>query len=648
MKNLSNVVEKKDRCFKKDIKELEDIFKDSNNQDKIGEILKEKGYINKAQLDQALDFQKEKGGRLGWILLSLGYIKRKQFFEVVAYKSGKPFVSSYINELIKSIDRRLVKRISAIEVIRFQTIPYKVEEGILTVLTAYPGNYKTIDFLKKRFKVKNIEELIITDSDINDITKKIYKNPLSELTIMGLFNRNPEESAYKRLDKKMVALVSILVVLIATSLYIYPIYTLIALFGIIQVFYLSSIFFKLIVSIFGSKNRFKNRKGYENNYLDIKEYPVYTILVPLFNEPEEVIKNLIKSIKNIDYPENKLDVIFLFEKYDEITLNIAKKCKPPDSWRFFIVPNGTPTTKPKACNYGLYFSRGKYLVIYDAEDRPEKDQLKKALYSFMINGREYACFQAYLNYYNKDENFLTKMFTLEYTYWFDYLLSGLHYLKLPIPLGGTSNHFRTADLLKISGWDPFNVAEDADLGIRFFAEGKRVGIIESTTYEEANCKPINWIKQRSRWVKGYLQTAIVYNRHPVKMIKQIGFMKWLSFQMMITGTPLTFLINPIMWIFFIIWMTTGQGMPGLNLPEPVEIAGIISLIAGNFAMIMLNFIGAFSRKYYRLLSYSFLNPVYWMMHSISAYKALWQLISKPYYWEKTKHGISSLKYDTNN
>jgi Glycosyltransferases, probably involved in cell wall biogenesis len=460
---------------------------------------------------------------------------------------------------------------------------------------------------------------------------------------MGLYNRNPEESAYKRLSKTQIALLVFLALGIVASFYFYPVTTLVVLFSAVQLFYFTAIFFKLITSIVGAKRKLINDKNSEIISLNISEYPVYTVLVPLFKEPENVIVNLIQSIKDIDYPQNKLDVIFLFEEHDSKTIEFAKSCKPPNTWRFFYIPNGTPTTKPKACNYGLYFSRGEYLVIYDAEDVPEPDQLKKALAAFINSGPDYACFQAYLNYYNKYENFLTRMFTLEYTYWFDYMLNGLHALQLPIPLGGTSNHFRTEDLKKISGWDPFNVTEDADLGIRFSAEGKKVGIIKSTTYEEATCNITNWIRQRSRWVKGYMQTSIVYNRHPVKMIKKIGLKNWLSFQLLVTGTPLTFLINPIMWAVFLIWIITGTHFLNGLLPGFVEIAGTISFIAGNLILILINFAAAFSRKYYRLIPFAFLNPLYWVLHSIAAYKALWQLIFKPFYWEKTTHGISVIK-----
>ncbi|MBU4294126.1 MAG: glycosyl transferase [Actinobacteria bacterium] len=162
-------------------------------------------------------------------------------------------------------------------------------------------------------------------------------------------------------------------------------------------------------------------------------------------------------------------------------------------------------------------------------------------------------------------------------------------------------------------------------------------------YEEATCNIGNWIRQRSRWVKGYMQTSIVYNRHPIKMIKKIGFKNWLSFQLLVTGTPLTFLINPIMWAVFLIWIITGTHFLNGLLPDFVEIAGATSFIAGNLILILINFAAAFSRKYYRLIPFAFLNPLYWVLHSIAAYKALWQLMFKPFYWEKTTHGISVIK-----
>jgi cellulose synthase/poly-beta-1,6-N-acetylglucosamine synthase-like glycosyltransferase len=531
------------------------------------------------------------------------------------------------------------------EVIEFQALPLNIINNKLILLTSYPKNKKTLEHFKSKFDVEEIEERVVTDQDISSLVNRLFKRILQAKTTFGLYKREPNESAFIRMTKPQIIFSWVVVLSIIIGMWFYTDQVLIGLFTLVQVFYFVAIIYKFIISMSGIRNRFTRSKNYEiEKNLETREYPVYTVLVPLFKEPEPVLKNIINAIKNLDYPKNKLDVIFLFEENDYQTIDIAKSLRPTSSWRFFYVPNGTPTTKPKACNFGLHFARGKYLVIYDAEDIPEPDQLKKALVAFQNSSDKYGCFQAYLNYYNRNENFLTRMFTLEYSYWFDYMLSGLYRFKLPIPLGGTSNHFRTDVLKKISGWDPFNVTEDADLGVRMAAENKRVGVINSTTYEEANKSFGNWIRQRSRWIKGYMQTALVYNRHPVKLIKTLGFWKWVSFQMLVTGTPFTFLINPIMWLTFLFWVIAHNFIIFPSIPGPVIIIGTISLIAGNLIMILLNLAAAFSRKYYNLVPYALLNPVYWIFHSIAAYKALFQLLFKPFYWEKTKHGITRFNF----
>ena len=195
---------------------------------------------------------------------------------------------------------------------------------------------------------------------------------------------------------------------------------------------------------------------------------------------------MLHNLSQLDYPKSKLDILILLEEDDAETIAAAKAAQPPGNVRFVIVPDQIPKTKPKALNVGLYFARGDYLVIYDAEDQPDPDQLKKAVIAFRDGPKNLACVQSALNYYNAHENALTRMFTLEYSYWFDYLLPGLHRLGLPIPLGGTSNHFRTEVLRSLGAWDPFNVTEDADLGVRASVRGYSVGIINSTTYEEAS------------------------------------------------------------------------------------------------------------------------------------------------------------------
>jgi cellulose synthase/poly-beta-1,6-N-acetylglucosamine synthase-like glycosyltransferase len=233
------------------------------------------------------------------------------------------------------------------------------------------------------------------------------------------------------------------------------------------------------------------------------------------------------------------------------------------------------------------------------------------------------------------------MFTLEYSFWFDYMLPGLEAMQLPIPLGGTSNHFRTDALRRLGGWDPFNVTEDADLGIRSAALGETVGVISSTTFEEANSAYGNFIRQRSRWIKGYLQTTLVHLRHPVELVRTTGWTKTIGFALLVGGTPLSFLFVPPLYLLFAITMIIGPQSVARFFPGWVLWVSIACLIIGNAMMIYVSMMGVFKRRRYRLVLWALANPLYWLLHSIAAYKALWQLVFKPHYWEKTEHGLTS-------
>jgi cellulose synthase/poly-beta-1,6-N-acetylglucosamine synthase-like glycosyltransferase len=253
--------------------------------------------------------------------------------------------------------------------------------------------------------------------------------------------------------------------------------------------------------------------------------------------------------------------------------------------------------------------------------------------------------QAALNYWNATGNWLTRMFTTEYSFWFDYMLPGLDRLRLPIPLGGTSNHFRTAALRSLGGWDPFNVTEDADLGICAAALGKTVGVINSTTFEEANTAPGNWVRQRSRWIKGYQQTLLVHLRHPLKLVRTAGLRQTLAFALLIGGTPVTFLFTPPLYLLFVVSLLLPPAVLDGLFPGWVLWVSLFNLVVGNGLMIYVSMMGAFKRRRYSLVLWALLNPVYWILHSIASYKAVWQLITKPHYWEKTLHGLSHAAAD---
>ncbi len=283
--------------------------------------------------------------------------------------------------------------------------------------------------------------------------------------------------------------------------------------GAVCTFYLVVILYKLLTVVLSVVIKPELKGTAEIPESDL---PVYTVLVPLYRE-KEIADKVVLAALSLDYPREKLDVKLLLEEDDDETREAVRRIDLPGCVEEVIVPKGLPRTKPRACNHGLARARGEFLVIYDAEDRPDPDQLRKAVGLFRRlegtrRGKKVACLQAKLNYYNPRQNWLTKFFTLEYTQWFDFFLPGLHVLRVPIPLGGTSNHFRVDVLKKLGGWDPFNVTEDCDLGIRLYRKGYRTRVFDSTTWEEANSRLGNWIRQRSRWVKGYIQTHLVHTR----------------------------------------------------------------------------------------------------------------------------------------
>ncbi|MBN1169283.1 glycosyltransferase [Candidatus Woesebacteria bacterium] len=381
-----------------------------------------------------------------------------------------------------------------------------------------------------------------------------------------------------------------------------------------------------------------NRKEIER--IDESKLPIYTILSPLYKE-KEVLVQFVEAIKKMDWPKDKLDVQLLLEEDDKETQEAAINLNLPKYFRIVIVPDSQPKTKPKACNYGFGLAKGEYLVIYDAEDRPDPLQLKKAYIAFKKSNSKVVCLQSKLNYYNTDQNIITRLFTAEYSLWFDLILPGLQSIEATIPLGGTSNHFKVNALRYLDGWDPFNVTEDCDLGARLFKEGFKTAIIDSTTYEEANSKLKSWLKQRSRWIKGYWQTYLVHMRDPISFFRKHGYQA-LVFQLTI-GLRMTFiLINPILWtvtaLYFILDGHFAEVIESLY-PAPVFYLATLTLVFGNFIYFYNYMIGLAKRRQWKVMKYTFLVPVYWAMTSVAAGIAFYQLLFKPHHWEKTKHGL---------
>jgi cellulose synthase/poly-beta-1,6-N-acetylglucosamine synthase-like glycosyltransferase len=483
---------------------------------------------------------------------------------------------------------------------------------------------------------------ITTDVDIRGALSAVLREEILDEASLGLWQRSAIQSARTSLSRRQSIVIVTSLIVIAVCGWFWPFGTLQVASVTVATLFLITVVFKFVVCMAGARReRFQAVTDEDLAQLRDDDLPVYTVLAPMFREAN-VVADLVASLTQLDYPVSKLEVLLLLEEDDLETIDAAKAAGMPAWMHIIRVPRGHPRTKPKACNVGLFFARGEHLVVYDAEDKPEEDQLKKAVVAFRRGGEQLVCVQAALNYWNVYENFLTRMFSAEYSFWFDYMLPGLDTLHLPIPLGGTSNHFRTEGLRRLGGWDPFNVTEDADLGMRASALGYTVAVINSTTFEEANRDFGNWIRQRSRWVKGYMQTSLVHARAPWSLIRVAGFRQAAGFALLVAGTPISFLLVAPLYALFVASLLVHAQIFTLMYPGWTLWVGLFDLLVGNALMIYVSMMGAFLRKRYGLVLWALLNPVYWLMHSIASYKALWQLITRPHYWEKTTHGISAL------
>lgn len=485
-----------------------------------------------------------------------------------------------------------------------------------------------------------VEVLEADNRQVTDLLLEAFDAEIATDASESLHRANPLASAWTVFTKSQAFFLIAVTAAFLVSAVLWPRMTLSTLIAAAGVVFLICTAFKFAVAIRGATHdvvEYVERR--EIARINEEDLPVYTVLVPVYRE-ENIVAQLVGNLGGIDYPQDKLEVLILIEEEDDATRQAVVKANPPSNFHVVIVPDGQPRTKPRACNVGLRFARGEYLVIFDAEDIPEPDQLKKAVTAFRRSDEKTVVLQASLNYYNSTENILTRMFTLEYNYWFYYMLPGLDTFGLPIPLGGTSNHFRTSALRKLGGWDPHNVTEDADLGIRAAAEGYRVGVINSTTMEEANTSVPNFIRQRSRWIKGYLQTVLVHARQPRTLIKRVGVVPFLAFLILIGGTPASFLLVLPFMILTGVAAVVPDVVLALQLPAWVLWLGMVNFFIGSALMVHLTMMGPFKRGTFMLVPWALLNPAYWVLHSIASYKALWQLLTRPHYWEKTQHGLT--------
>ena len=364
--------------------------------------------------------------------------------------------------------------------------------------------------------------------------------------------------------------------------------------------------------------------------------PKVSILIPLYKE-KDIASQLIVRLERLDYPRSHLEILLVLESHDCQTKACLAALKLPSWIRVIEAAPGQIKTKPRALNYALPFCMGDIIGVLDAEDAPEPSQLRSVVTKFSKVDAKTVCLQGRLDYYNPRSNWLARCFTMEYASWFRVLLPALAQLGFAIPLGGTTLYFRRSALVELGGWDAHNVTEDADLGIRLARTGYCCAMLDTTTFEEANNKPLLWIKQRSRWIKGYMMTYAVHMRAPKRLLRDLGLRQFFGFQLVFLPAILMFLLAPVVWSF---WLIPLGIVPAENfgVPRPI-LTGLIYLYCAAFTLDMLvSAVGLFKAGHRKILPWIPSQYFYFPLATFAAIKALVEVVITPYYWDKTSHG----------
>lgn len=364
--------------------------------------------------------------------------------------------------------------------------------------------------------------------------------------------------------------------------------------------------------------------------------PCISVLVALYGEAE-IAPRLIRRLERLDYPRDRLDLILVVEEDDAATRAALARADLPAWMRVAVAPRGQVRTKPRALNIALAQCRGTIVGVYDAEDAPEADQLQRVAARFAVAPPDVACLQGVLDFYNGQANPMARVFALEYAGWFRLVLPGFQRLRLVLPLGGTTLFFRRSVLERLGAWDAHNVTEDADLGLRLARHGWRTEMLDSVTLEEANCLPLPWVRQRSRWIKGYLMTWAVHMRSPVALWRGLGSRRFVAVQVQFLLTVAQSLLAPALWSF---WLVGSGGSLALLPPlPPAAGTALLGLLVMSFALDLTIALVAHRRaglRFWRLWVLAL--PVYHALATAAAYKALWDMALRPFHWDKTKHG----------
>ncbi|WP_245220413.1 glycosyltransferase [Ruegeria sp. HKCCSP335] len=596
----------------------------------LGTCLLEIGAITRSQLDHALSQQTRQNAPLGEILVGEGYATRQDVLSALSAQSGWQ-----IADLEQIPPMPELSGLMPVDFwLKHNVIPWMRIGPLVLVATARPDRFATVTAEMRECEYAVIPVLAASDQ----IDRTIARQFSGSLARSAETRVDPAQSCRNwTLRSRVGPSVALLCVLGLFAMF--PAFGLLAVLGMAVGTLSLFAAFRMAGTLAYLWHRLRTQPDHTEAAITLRQ-PCVSIMVPLYKE-REIANALVQRLQRLTYPKALLDVILVLEEKDDVTRNALAQVSLPNWIRIVEVPelNGL-TTKPRAMNYALDFCRGDFVGVWDAEDAPQPDQIERVVAHFTQAAPDVVCLQGVLDYYNPRTNWRSRCFTIEYNSWFRVILPGIARMGLVVPLGGTTFFFRRDKLLELGGWDAHNVTEDADLGVRLYRAGYRTEMVDTTTYEEANFRAWPWVKQRSRWLKGFMVTYLVHMRSPQKLWRDLGGARFLGLQAFFLGTLGQFLLAPVLWVF---WLSSlGLANPMDNIvPHSTSTALIGLFLMAEGLSIGVGLIAVSARERRFLLPWVPTMFLYFPLGVIAGYKALWELATNPFFWDKTQHGQAS-------
>ena len=590
----------------------------------LSEILRDMGLLNAEQVMQALQLQKGQAGLLGDILLARGWITPDMLMQALS----RQYATSFMTDTDPPPDPRLLDMLGVRRALSIGCLPWRSVGGVTLVACARPAEFdRHRPDLEAAFGP--IAMVLISETHLHERVLQLRRSRLRLWAEICVDDAESCRILHNRWFSRSLA--GTILCLSVLALFA-PVVVLLALTMIVVTALSISTLLKLCAAVVA----LRKLPPAADRVDTLLRRPVVSVMVPLFREPE-VMSRLVNRLSRLTWPRELTDILLVVEENDNLTRDALAKLDLPQWIRVIPVPDAKLKTKPRALNYAMLFARGSIIGVYDAEDAPESDQIHRVVHAFHTGPENLACVQGVLDFYNPHVNWLSRCFTIEYATWFRIVLPGMQRLGLAVPLGGTTLFFRREILERLGGWDAHNVTEDADLGIRLARHGYVTHLLPTVTFEEANCHVVPWIKQRSRWLKGYAITWLVHMRNPRKLWHQLGPWRFFGVQVLFLGTLVQFLLAPLLWSFW--FMLLGLGHPLQDsVPGYVFVVFVVVFLTAEATNVALGAAALRARHHAGLWRWLPALHAYFPLAVIAVYKALWELIAAPFYWDKTTHG----------